>query len=142
MPHVSLITLGVDDIAKATTFYEQLGWRRSSASVPDVVTFLQGDNIALGLFGRDDLVADAHLPASSRSAPGAVSLAANLPDEAAVDALLATADVAGGDVVKPAESTEWGGYSGYFTDPDGHLWEVAHNPGFPLGEDGQVTLPR
>lgn len=141
MPHVSLITLGVDDLAGTTAFYERLGWRRSSASVAGVVTFLQGDNVALGLFGQADLAADAHLPEGSLGGRSAVALATNLPDEAAVDALLAEAEAAGGQVVKPAQRADWGGYSGYFTDPEGHLWEVAYNPGFPLREDGQVTLP-
>jgi uncharacterized protein len=145
MPHVSLITLGVDDLTLMTTFYEELGWRRSSASVEGVVSFLQGDNVALALFGSDDLAADAGLDggsgAESRAGHGAVALATNLADEAAVDGFLATADAAGGRITKPAERAEWGGYSGYFTDPEGHLWEVAFNPGFPLKKDGQVTLP-
>jgi uncharacterized protein len=141
MPHVSLITLGVDDLATTSTFYERLGWRRSSASVTDVVTFLQGDNIVLGLFGRAELAADAALPKGSLTGRAAVALATNLPDESAVDAFLVEVEAAGGQVVKPAERAEWGGYSGYFTDPEGHLWEVAYNPGFPLQEDGQVSLP-
>jgi uncharacterized protein len=139
--HVSLITLGVDDLPTTAAFYEQLGWRRSSASVEGVVTFLQGDNVALALFGRDDLVADAHLDAGTRAGHGAVALATNLPDEGAVDAFFAVVDAAGGHITKPAQRTGWGGYSGYFTDPEGNLWEVAHNPGFTLQDDGQVTLP-
>lgn len=156
MPHVSLITLGVDDLAATAAFYEALGWHRSSASVDGVVTFLQGGNVALALFERDALAADAGLAAraaddgpsqgaGSSGGSGAshvgVALATNLPDEAAVDALLSAAESAGGRITKPAERAEWGGYSGYFTDPDGHLWEVAHNPGFGLLADGRVRLP-
>lgn len=141
MAHVSLITLGVDALEPATRFYEELGWRRSAASVPDVVSFLQGDNVALGLFGRADLAEDANLRADEVAGGGAVALATNLADETQVDALLAAAEQAGGRVTKPAERAEWGGYSGYFVDLDGHLWEVAHNPFFPLRDDGSVELP-
>jgi uncharacterized protein len=141
MPHISLITLGVDDLERTGRFYQELGWRRSSASVAGVVTFLRGDNIALGLFGRQDLARDAHLPSSEVEGNGAVALAMNLPDEDEVDRALHAAVRAGGRIVKPAERADWGGYSGYFTDPEGHLWEVAHNPGFPLEDDGRITLP-
>lgn len=140
MPHVSLVTLGVDDLDRATRFYEAWGWRRSSASVADTVTFLRGGAVVLGLFGRDDLAADAGV-APGAPGPGSVALAMNLGDEAAVDEALATAVAAGGRITRPAERAPWGGYSGYLTDPDGHLWEVAHNPGFPLLDDGRVRLP-
>ena len=141
MAHVSLITLGVDELEPATRFYEQLGWRRSSASVPDAISFLQGDNVALGLFGRSDLAEDASVSDNEVVGGGAVALATNLADEAEVDALLVAVEQAGGRITKPAERAEWGGYSGYFVDLDGHLWEVAHNPFFPLREDGCVDLP-
>jgi len=141
MPHVSLITLGVDDLDLITRFYEELGWRRSSASVPDVVSFLQGSNVALGLFGRASLAEDAQLSEAEVSGNGAVALAMNVPDEAQVDAALQAARDAGGRITKPAERAEWGGYSGYFSDPEGHLWEVAHNPYFLLGDDGVIELP-
>jgi predicted lactoylglutathione lyase len=137
--HVSLITLGVDDLRRATGFYTALGWDRSGASVDGVVAFLAGGTVALALYGREALAADAGVTLSP--APSAVALAVNLPSEADVDALLATAVAAGGTVTKPAARADWGGYSGYVTDPDGHLWEVAHNPGFPLDGDGRVTLP-
>lgn len=150
MPHVSLITLGVDDLDRATRFYEDLGWRRSSASVTGVVAFLEGGNVALGLFGREALAEDAGLtvglgtdgPADAKVTTGpAVALAMNVPEPGDVDTVLALAQRSGGRVTKPAERATWGGYSGYFVDPEGHLWEVAHNPGFPLDEDGKVTLP-
>lgn len=141
MPHVSLITLGVEDLDLVSRFYEELGWRRSSASVPDVVTFLQGGNVALGLFGRASLAQEAQLSYDEVSGNGAVALAMNVPDEAQVDDALQAAQDAGGRVTRPAARAEWGGYSGYFTDPEGNLWEVAHNPAFPLSETGMVELP-
>lgn len=139
MAHVSLITLGVADLDRATTFYEALGWRRSSASVDGTVAFLTGGAVVLGLYGRDDLAADA----GTELAPGtgAVALAVNLPCESDVDDLIRTAVAAGAEVTRPAARADWGGYSGYVRDADGHLWEIAHNPGFPLDTDGRVTLP-
>ncbi len=141
MAHVSLVTLGVSDLARATTFYEALGWRRSSASVDGVVTFLDGGTVALGLFGRQALAAEAGLDPAPSTAAASVALATNVTSEAEVDALLEAAERAGGRVTRPATRADWGGRSGYFTDPDGHLWEVAHNPGFPLDADGRVHLP-
>ena len=140
MAHVSLITLAVDDLTAATRFYETMGWRRSSASVDDTVAFLRGGAVLLGLFGREDLATDAGVPPSSGGGP-AVALAMNVPTEQVVDETLAAAARAGGRVSKPAQRTDWGGYSGYFTDLDGHLWEVAHNPGSRLMADGRVLLP-
>jgi uncharacterized protein len=138
--HISLITLAVDDLTAATRFYETMGWRRSSASVDGTVAFLRGGAVVLGLFGRDDLAADAGVVPSSGGGP-AVTLAMNVPNEPAVDETLAAAARAGGRISKPAQRTDWGGYSGYFEDLDGHLWEVAHNPGFHLMADGRVLLP-
>lgn len=141
MAHVSLITLGVDDLPRAARFYEALGWRRSDASVEGTIAFLRGGALVLGLFARDDLAADANVDA--RSVPGSpgVAFATNVGSERAVNDLLAAVETAGGRITKPAERAEWGGYSGYFADPDGHLWEVAHNPGFGLRDDGSVVLP-
>ncbi len=144
MPHVSLITLGVDDLSRARAFYEALGWRRSAASVEGEVVFLQGGTVVLALYGRADLARDAGVASASAGTEAgthAVALAVNLPDEADVDALLATAAAAGGRVTRPARRASWGGYSGYVTDPDGHLWEIAHNPLFPLDAEGRVELP-
>lgn len=140
MAHVSLITLGVEDLVVATRFYEAMGWRRSAASVDGTVTFLRGGATVLGLFGRADLAADAGIrpgPAGGAS----VALAMNVGDEATVDETLAAAVRAGGAITKRAERADWGGYSGYFTDGDGHLWEVAYNPGFELLPDGRLVLP-
>lgn len=141
MPHISMVTLGVDDLERATAFYEACGWERSSASVSGTVSFLHGSTAALGLFGREALAADAGLPVAPSPAPPCASLAMNLPDRASVDLTMATAERAGAVVTRAPAAADWGGYSGYFQDPDGHLWEVAYNPSFPLRADGGMTLP-
>ena len=141
MAHLSLITLGVSDLERATAFYAALGWERSAASVPGTVTFFHGSTAALGLFGRDDLADDARVPPGSLHASGAVALAMNVESPEAVDDVLTRVRTAGATITKDAERADWGGYSGYFRDPDGHLWEVAHNPGFELRPDGGVILP-
>lgn len=137
-PGLSLVTLGVRDVAVATRFYESLGWRRSSASNASV-TFLHGATV-LALWGRDDLAQDANMPANAAGFSG-IALARNVPARDDVDAFLARAQKAGARIQKPAQDTFWGGRSGYFRDPDGHLWEVAWNPAWPLKADGTVTLP-
>ena len=138
-PRISLITLGVADVARARAFYEALGWRASSASQPEVA-FFQANGLAIALFGREALAEDA---AIEDSAPGfsAIALAHNGRSKADVDAVFAQALSAGAKPVKPPQDTSWGGYSGYFADPDGHLWEVAWNPFFPLDERGNLSLP-
>lgn len=141
MAHLSLITLGVADLGRATEFYELLGWERSTASVPGTVTFFQGSTAALALFGREDLAHDANVTLGSPANPGAVALAMNVTSEEAVDEFLTVARQAGATITRDAERADWGGYSGYFRDLDGHLWEVAHNPGFELRDDGGVVLP-
>jgi uncharacterized protein len=138
--HVSLITLGVADVAAATHFYQALGWDRSSASVEGTVSFLRGGAMVLALFGRDDLAADAQVPPDTEGVP-AVALAMNLASKAAVDDALDAAARAGGRITRTAHRADWGGYSGYVVDLDGHLWELAHNPGFGLRADGRVVLP-
>lgn len=140
---VSLVTLGVSDVEGAAAFYERLGWTRSSASVPGVVAFFATTTgTVLGLYGAADLADDAALPASAGPAAfRGVALAINVASPAEVDEVLNVARDAGATVTKQGTRAEWGGYSGYFTDPDGHAWEVAHNPGFPLGDDGTVTVP-
>jgi predicted lactoylglutathione lyase len=134
MAYISLVTLGVQDLARATTFYEALGWEKSTYSVDGVVSFLGGGTVVLALYGKDALSNDANIAATA-------SYAINVESPAAVDETIATAVAAGATVTSPAKPAEWGGYVGYFTDADGHLWEVAHNPDFPLGDDGQVALP-
>jgi uncharacterized protein len=141
---VSLVTLAVADVARSTAFYEALGWRASPASVPGDVTFLRTAGAILALWGAADLAADTGVDAAE-GMPGAgfrgVALAINVASEAEVDAAFAAAAAAGAVIVKPPVRTDWGGYSGYFADPDGHTWEVAHNPGWPLGPDQLPRLP-
>ncbi|MEZ5816706.1 MAG: VOC family protein [Hyphomicrobiaceae bacterium] len=138
-PRVNLITLGVADVARSRAFYEALGFVASGASLPTVVFFDAG-GVALALFGRSELAADASVP-DRPTGFAAVSLAWNLESEAAVDNALAIAEGCGARIVKPAQKAPWGGYSGYFADPDDHLWEVAYNPVFALDADGRLSLP-
>ncbi|MFP5335578.1 MAG: VOC family protein [Actinomycetes bacterium] len=137
---ISLVTLGVADVEASTRFYSGLGWAPSAASVPGVVTFYATDGGQLALFGRDALAADAGtVPARPHSS---VALALNCDSREQVDEVAARWVAAGGAVVKePAAAAEFEGYAGYLADPDGHLWEVAWNPGFPIGADGRPTLP-
>jgi hypothetical protein len=137
-PRISLITLGVTDMKTSRAFYEKLGWQASGQSNDDV-TFFQAGGMIFGLFGRAALAADAKM---DDSAPGfsGVALAYNGRDKAEVDAVLAEAVAAGATLIKAAEDVFWGGYSGYFADPDGHLWEVAWNPFFPIADDGSISL--
>lgn len=136
--HMSMVTLGVADLARSKTFYEALGWRNTKASQPTVV-FLQGDNIVLGLYGREPLADDAQV-SSEGSGFKAVSLAINLPSNADVDRVHADAVAAGAANLKTPQNVFWGGYSGYFADPDGHMWEVAHNPFATLDDTGAMRL--
>ena len=137
---ITLITLGVADVAISTAFYERLGFKRSSAS-NDNVSFFHMSGTVLGLFGRDALAADAGLaPTPSQSFEG-VSLAHNLGSRKAVDAAWDFAVECGARPVKKPHEVFWGGYSGYIADPDGHLWEFAHNPFMELGSDGHMVLP-
>jgi predicted lactoylglutathione lyase len=140
-PRVSLITLGVSDLERAQRFYEALGWVRSKASVVGEVAFYQAGGSALALWWRARLAEDAMVQAAGHGFRG-VALAQNVRRKDEVDQLLADAAAAGGVITKPAQdSPHFEGRSGYFADPDGHLWEVAWNPSFPLGEDGSLRLP-
>ncbi len=138
---VSLVTLGVTDVTRSTAFYEQLGWPLSSASVPGEVSFFRTAGGILALWGATELAADAGLTNSTSPGFRGVALAINCDSREQVDETLRTAEDAGAMVLNPAQLTEWGGYSGYFADPDGHVWEVAHNPAWPIGEDGRPALP-
>ena len=135
---VTLITLGVADLAAARAFYARLGWVEHSGT--EGVAFYQMHGTVLGLFAQADLAEDQGR-AGAALGVGAVTLAQNYPTEAEVDAAYAAALAAGGDAVKAPEKVFWGGYSGYWADPDGHIWEVAMNPFWPLAEDGSLTLP-
>lgn len=138
-PRISLITLGVRDLKRATAFYEALGWRRAAPSQPSV-TFIQLGNIVLSLFSREELAKDAALDAEGNGFSG-VTLAYNTRSTAEVDEIVARAVECGGTLVKQPENVFWGGYSGYFADTEGHLWEVAHNPFFAMDNDGNLKLP-
>lgn len=135
---VTLITLGVRDLAAAKAFYGRLGW--VPHSTPEGVAFYQLHGQVLALFGRDDLAADQGRTAAELGT-GAVTLAQNFATESEVDAAYAAALAAGGAALKAPQRVFWGGYSGYWADPDGHVWEVAMNPFWPLTEDGSLTLP-
>ena len=135
---VTLITLGVADLATAIAFYERLGWRQHGRQ--EGVAFFQLNGLALALFGLADLAADQGR-AGATLGMGAVTLAQNFATEAEVDAAFTQALAAGATALKPPEKVFWGGYSGYWADPDGHVWEVAMNPFWPLAADGSLTLP-
>jgi catechol 2,3-dioxygenase-like lactoylglutathione lyase family enzyme len=139
-PRINFVTLGVTDMARARAFYERLGLVASQASNPDV-TFFDANGVVLGLFGHHALAEDAHVTPEEVPTFRGVSLAWNTASEAETDAIMAQAEGAGARIVKPAEKVFWGGYSGYFADPDGHLWEVAYNPFFPLDEESRIRLP-
>ena len=135
---VTLITLGVFDLARSKAIYEALGWRGQEV---EETVFFQAGGLGLVLWGRDKLAADCGLEAGKADGFGGIVLAHNVRSDAEVDELLAAVERAGGTVTKPAAVNEIGFYSSAFIDPDGHAWEVAHNPGFPLAEDGSVTIP-
>lgn len=136
---VTVITLGVRDLDRSQRFYESgLGWKAAPGSNPHI-RFFQAGGVVLALFHRRSLAAEAGVPAKGEGFAG-FSLAQNLPDRAAVDRALAEAERAGATVVHAATAREWGGYSGYFADPDGYLWEVAHNPFWTLDARGLVNL--
>lgn len=136
---LTLVTLGVADLARATAFYESLGWRKSSAS-QDEVTFFSMQGSVLGLYGRGPLAEDAGLTPEGSGFSGII-LALNCDSRDEVDAVHAEWVAAGAGPVKPPEELAWGGYVGYVSDPDGHLWEIAHNPYSPNDEQGQMVLP-
>jgi uncharacterized protein len=135
---VTLITLGVDDLERSAQFYADLGWQVTRRQ-KDVV-FYQINGLALGLFGRGPLAADQGRPDATLGT-GAMTLAQNFASTGEVDAAYALALSAGATPLKAPEDVFWGGYSGYYADPDGHVWEVAMNPFWPLNGDGSLTLP-
>ena len=139
LKRVSIITLGVADVGTSRAFYEALGFKASTAS-QDSITFFDAGGVILALFARVALAEDAHVADSPPGFSG-VSIAHNCRSEAEVDAVLGHAVANGAALKKPAQKVFWGGYSGYFADPDGHLWEVAYNPFFPIEADGRLRLP-
>jgi predicted lactoylglutathione lyase len=137
---LSLLTLGVSDLKRSVTFYESLGFVRKAKGAGGVGFFKAGA-MAFAVWSADELAKDANADAGDVSSFRGVALAWNCRSQEEVDAVIARARSAGAKVQKPPQETFWGGYNGYFTDPDGHLWEVAHNPHWPLSEDGQLMLP-
>jgi uncharacterized protein len=137
-PRINIVTLGVQDLSRSTAFYEALGWERASSSSEEICWFRTG-GCYLGLFPRVALAADAALPPGEGW--GSVTLAINVESEEAATRALEAARVAGATIVKPGQRADWSGFSGYFTDLDGHPWEVAHNPSFPIGNDGSIDIP-
>ena len=134
---VSLITLGVADVARARAFYGALGWTTRAEPGDDVV-FFQAGGMIVALWGRTQLAEDTAI--SDGGGWGGITLAHNVRSPTEVDAVLAEAEAAGATIPRAGAETFWGGYSGVFVDPDGHAWEVAHNPHWTLAEDGSISL--
>lgn len=138
-PRISIVTLGVDDLDRATRFYEDMGLE-AGMKVPDDVAFFQMGGILLALWPREKLAADAGVDPDGQGFRG-MALAYNTRSDAEVGDVLEMAARAGGRIVKPAQRAFWGGWYGYFEDTEGNLWEVAHNPGFPIDAEGRISLP-
>ena len=138
---LSVVTLGVADLARAESFYEAMGWKRGNQH--GEVAFYQAGSIVVALFARTMQAADAGLPpaAGKPNGFGGMILSYNTRGRDEVDTVLAQAAAAGGTIMNAARDAAWGGYSGYFADPDGHIWEVAWNPEWHVGMDGSITLP-
>ena len=135
---ISLVTLGVADLGRSRAFYEQLGWRGHEV---DETVFFQAGGQAVVLWGREKVAADAGIDEPGADGFGGITLAHNVRSRDEVDEIVASAEAAGAVVTKRPGETFYGGYAGFFADLDGHMWEVAHNPGFTLAEDGSLTLP-
>jgi uncharacterized protein len=135
---ISLITLGVIDVTRARTFYERLGWQGQEV---EETVFFQAGGMAVVLWGRDRLAADAGIEDVNADGFGGITLAHNVRSRIEVDEVLSEAADAGAEITQAARETFYGGYAGCFADPDGHLWEIAYNPGFPLGRDGAINIP-
>lgn len=135
---VSLVTLGVTDLTRARKFYERLGWRGQEI---EETVFFQAGAVVLVLWGRDKLAADAGIEDRDADGFGGMAMAHNVRSRVEVDEVLGEAANAGAEITQAARETFYGGYAGCFTDPDGHVWEIAYNPGFPLGPDGAIIIP-
>ena len=141
-PNFSIVTLGVADLERSARFYRDLGWEQRG-DVADGITWFRTAGTWLGLFGYAELAADAGcepVPADELPAFRGITLAINLPSEDAVDLAFVRVREVGGRIVKPAERAEWGGYSGYWADPDGYLWEIAYAPSFPIDDHGRIEI--
>jgi catechol 2,3-dioxygenase-like lactoylglutathione lyase family enzyme len=140
--NLTIVTLGVSDLGRSAAFYRGLGWEQRGDLV-DGITWFRTSGSWLGIFGYDALAEDAGLPATPAEdlpAYRGSTLAISVGSPGAVDAAFAHAESVGARIVKAARPTPWGGYSGYFADPDGHLWEIAHAPGFPLDAQGRIDI--
>jgi catechol 2,3-dioxygenase-like lactoylglutathione lyase family enzyme len=137
-PRISIVTIAVDNLERATGFYEKMGLTRH-AGIGEGVAFFQMGGAVLGLFPRPDAEMDSGVRFGAP--PSAIYLAYNTRSAAEVETVLAEAERAGGRIVKPAQRAFWGGWYGYFADTEGHVWEVAHNPAFPIDDEGRVSLP-
>jgi len=135
----SIVTLGVADLKRSREFYERLGWRHSGFPAEGIV-FFQAGGMAVALYSRNELAKDAGVSAEGQGF-SRITLAYNARTCEEVNSVLAEAVAAGAKIVKPAEKAFWGGYSGYFSDPDGFLWEIAQNPFFSIAEDGSIQIP-
>ena len=135
---MSIITIGVADVGRSVAFYERLGWERCSSSMDEIAWFRTADSY-LGIFGWNDLAEDARLEDASRGGFSGITLAINVETAEMVDEGLDLAIAAGATLLKPGTDLPFG-YGGYFADPDGHVWEVCYNPGFPIGPDGRITI--
>ncbi len=137
---LSVVTLGVKDLKRSLEFYQNgLGWKPSSSSGEEIVFFAMG-SVVFALYPREKLAEDATVDAQGSGFTG-ITLAYNAKNQAEVDEVLRTAQAAGAKIVKPAQKVFWGGYSGYFADPDGYLWEVAWNPNWSFDENDNLVLP-
>jgi catechol 2,3-dioxygenase-like lactoylglutathione lyase family enzyme len=140
--NLSIVTLGVRDLERSARFYRDLGWEQRG-DLAQGITWFKTSGTWVGLFGYTELAEDAGCePAPAEDLPvyRGITLALNLPSEDAVDRAFARVHEAGARIVKSPKKTEWGGYSGYFADPDGHLWEIAHNPFFPIDDQGRIEI--
>jgi catechol 2,3-dioxygenase-like lactoylglutathione lyase family enzyme len=133
---LSLVTLGVANLDRARRSYEALGWRETPRA--EGVVFFQSGGMVVGLWGREELAADSGV--DDTGGWGGITLAHNVASPAEVDAVIDEARTAGATIAREPAATFWGGYSGVFVDPDGHPWEVAHNPAWTLAEDGSIDL--
>ncbi|MFL5689643.1 MAG: VOC family protein [Chloroflexota bacterium] len=138
---LGIVTLGVSDLARSIAFYEALGWEACSSTQPGVIAWFRTADTHVGLFPFDELAVDANLPAERSTGFGGITLAINVDAAADVAPGLAAAVAAGGTLLKPATVTDWGGTSGYVADPDGYPWEIAHNPFFPIDDEGRLHIP-
>jgi catechol 2,3-dioxygenase-like lactoylglutathione lyase family enzyme len=141
-PRLNVVTLGVSDFARAVRFYQDLGFERRLKATGDDIAFFDGGGMVIGLFRWDMLAEDAQVPAQPRpQAFRGITLAQMCRTDKEVDAVMTKALVAGATLLKHAQTTSFGGYSGYFADPDGHAWEAVRAPGFEFTADNRVILP-